>query len=184
MTVTRTSADGLLQDWRNRTRLALYAYNSAVNSLRRVERWLGGAAATLGAVAGTVVFATLSISPSFTARLIVGLVTVLAAVLVAIQTFAGFDKRIGAYEEAARQWGRVRRLIEQARLELTDDPATPSAVLTAIRVEIDAVAEQCPNAPGRIWNRTRRQVQNRYTWWERFVSKVKGLGTPGRPRRV
>ena len=172
------AARELLGRWEERARLALFAYNRAANRCRSWQTLLGGATAALAATVGTAVFATLGQSLSLVPRVIVGLVSVSAAVLSAIQTFAGLPDRIATYERAARRFASVRRDVEVLRC------ASPGSLgpadLRELQVRLDHAAEDSPNAPRRLWERTRREMKGEFAWWERVSRLLRGLPPPRR----
>ena len=180
METTRTSDPTyrLLDEWRVRAMLALFAYNRAANRCRRWETFLGGAATILTASIGTAVFATLKSDVDFAARLIVGTASVAAAVLSAIQVFAALPGRIEQYEKAARRFGAIRREIEETQALAALGQDLSAQVLDNLRSTLDDAADNSPNAPSRIWARTRRHVKGEYTWWERGYRKLSGLHPP------
>jgi hypothetical protein len=113
---TPMSPDELLQAWREQAALALYSYTRAGSRCRAWDTRLGGLIAVLMAVIGTSVFATLETKDvSLAPKIIVGLISVAAAVVAGIQTLATLSKRAFKYERAARTYGAIRREIEEIR---------------------------------------------------------------------
>ncbi len=175
----RVDVDRLLHDWQNRALLGLFAYNRAATRCRLWNARLGLLVATLTAVVGTSVFATLHENVSLPARIGVGLLSLLATVLAGVQTYAELPQAITEYEKAARRFGAVRREIEEARLLLNNlDEAEVFALVANLRCGLDRVADESPNAPGRLWEKTRRHVKGAYTRWERQAARLRGLPPP------
>jgi hypothetical protein len=159
--------------------LGLFAYNRAATRSHTWNARLGLLVAILTAVVGTSVFATLQEDVSLSARISVGLISLLATVLAGVQVYAKLPEAITEYEKAARRFGAVRREIEEARLRLSSLNEDEVLVLVAtLRGRLDQVAEESPNAPGRLWERTRRHVKGEYTWWERLGVRLRGLPPP------
>jgi hypothetical protein len=171
-----TPTDSLLATWQERALLALFAYNRAANRCRTWNTGIGLVVAVLSAVVGTSVFASFGQSVSTRAKILVGSISLLAAVMSGIQAFAALPQRIDEYEKAARRFGIIRREIEQIR---TLTPASQiENELSRMRAALDAAAEVSPNAPRNIWNKTRRHVKGEYTWWEVLLRRLRGLPVP------
>lgn len=107
----------LLFGWERRATRALVAFNRAASRCRTWDVLLGGGSALLTAAVGTAVFVSLEHSISMSARIAVGLVSVVAALLAGLKTFAGLPGRTEEYERAARLYGRLCREIEQALID-------------------------------------------------------------------
>lgn len=168
--------EALLREWQSRAALALFAYNRAANRARRLHVTLGGTVAALTAAIGTSVFATLEQDVGTAARIVVGLVSVSAAVLAGVQAFASLPARIDDYERAARRYGDLRRRIELTRARAQVDEST----LEELRRALSDAAENSPNAPPSIWNRTRREMRGEFAWWHRVRARLAGRPAPSR----
>lgn len=172
--------DDLLREWQSRASLALYAYNRAATRCRAWDTRLGGLIAILTAIVGTSVFATLQNDVSVGAKIAVGLVSVLAALVAGVQAFATLSKRAFEYERAARSYGAIRREIEEMRLVHRDDPEALAACVRTLRSRLDDAAREAPNAPPGIWNRTRNEMKGEFTRLHRWQRAVRGLPPPNK----
>jgi hypothetical protein len=174
---TREEADALLFTWERRTMLAVFAHSRSANRCAAWDTRLGSASVILTAVVGTSVFASLQRDLSTGARIAVGILTVAAAAASAVHVFAALPDRKAAYERASRRHAAVRRRIEttRARLGIAGNNADVWQEVEGIREEMDAVAASSPNAAGRIWNRTRRQMKGEFTRWEHLVARLRGV---------
>jgi len=77
--------------------------------------WLGIPAVILSTVVGTAVFATLeNQSVGITARVIIALVSIAAAVLAGLQTFLRMSETAAAHGQAGDWYASIKRDIEQA----------------------------------------------------------------------
>jgi hypothetical protein len=164
-----------LAHWQERALVAFFAHNSAADRCKAWDTRLGGAVAILTAVVGTSIFATVDNDPSTAAKIVAGVVTVAAAIASGIQAFAGLSKRIEDYQQAARRYGSIRREIEQLRATFAQNGAVPDAQVTRIRTLLDTAAENSPNAPKRIWLKSRRHTRGEFTVWERLSDRLRGL---------
>ncbi len=167
--------DQLLAHWQERALVAFFAHNSSADRCKAWDTRLGGTVAILTAVVGTSIFATLNKDPSTAAKIGAGVVTVAAAIASGIQAFAGLSKRIEDYQQAARRYGSIRREIEQLRATADKAGAVPSEEVTRIRNLLDIAADNSPNAPKRIWLKSRRHTRGEFTVWERLGDRLRGL---------
>lgn len=152
-TSERFEADALLLTWERRAILAAIPFS-------------------LGSV-----FAALQKDFSTFARVIVGILTVAAAASSAVHVFAALQDRKAAYERAARRHASVRRRIESVRAELAARGGldTEWKKIGEIKEEMDYVAASSPNASGRLFDKTRRQLKGEFTRGERMWAWIKGL---------
>src|SRR3954465_14441285 len=96
------ATDALLQDWHNRAAAAQHAHYMLAHRLRRRNLGLGIPAVVFSTVVGTSLFASLTQEHvNISVRIIIGCVSVLAAVAAALQTFLRFAERAAQHVTAA-----------------------------------------------------------------------------------
>jgi hypothetical protein len=180
------NADLLFLVWERRSSLAAIAHSRSANRCAAWHSRLGGTSVFLTAAVSSSVIAALQWEFGTVARLGVALLTVCAAGVAAVHTFAALADRRAAHETASRKHAAVRRRIETARAQLAckESQAGVWKEVDEIRGAMDTVAASNPNASGRIWDRVRRQMKGEFTRRERFWVRVKGLplapiGMPG-----
>ena len=79
-----------------------------------------------------------------------GIISVLAAMLGALQTFLGFSDRAAKHRESASRYGAARRRIEEI-LAITGGESIPPEEIKLVRKEIDNISAEAPNVPDKIW---------------------------------
>ena len=178
------SFEDLLDDWHGRAEIATKAFNLAANRCVRWHLILGLIVVSLTAIVGTTTFSQLNEdgNTSATLKILLGGLSVAAAVLVAVQTFAGLADRAVAYRDAARRFASVRREIEELRTAAAEGMKLGLSDVEAIRARMDDAAAVSPNAPHAIWERTRRRQQDNPTRAERAWRRLRGLKRPERRR--
>jgi hypothetical protein len=111
----------------------------------------------LTAFVGTAVFASLtSAAVTVEMRIFVGLMSVAATVSAALQRFVRYAERAEKHRSAGARYGAVRRRLEA--VFAGDADARDGHYLTAIRDELDRLAEDSPNVPPHIFYRTQRTL--------------------------
>lgn len=134
-------------------------YQAAELAERR-HRALGVAATALSAVVGTSIFATVTEEPPVIAHILAGIASVVATVLMALQTFLRYDERAEKHRLAGAAYARLRRELDAFLLETATDPdrETSLAKLAALRRRLSEIAEGRPLIPTRAYKRGRNQI--------------------------
>ena len=103
----------LVLAWLRRARESQMAHYEMANVLSRRSQWLGVPVILITAIVGTSVFASIAAEPiAVEAKVVVGLLSVFAAVLSSLQTFFKFSERAEKHRAFAARYGAVRREIE------------------------------------------------------------------------
>ena len=145
-------AQRVLDGWYRRARASQFAHYTAASRYAILNRLLGIPSIALSAAAGTALFASLQKdTASVGLRLALGLVSVLAAVLAALQTFLAFGERADKHRGAGSTYGAIRREIEQLHAVPPRTANGVEAVMTRLRERLDAAAEKAPDVPDRTW---------------------------------
>lgn len=146
----------LLENWLRRLRESQFAHYEAAKSLSRSNYTLGIPAVILSTFVGTSIFASLGETLTPSIQIFVGIISVLAATLSAVQTFLGFSERAAKHREVASRYGSARRRIEEI-LAVSGESVTPQEIST-LRREIDSIAAEAPNVSDGIWTRTEKKL--------------------------
>ena len=140
----------LVLAWIRRAREAQFAHYEHADALSRRERWLGLPVILITAIVGTSVFASVSAQTVSTeAKLAVGLLSVLAAVLSSLQTFFKFAERSEKHRTAAVRFSAIRRRLEM--LYAQNRTTYDKDYLDTLRESLDALAQESPNVPAKIY---------------------------------
>jgi len=147
-----TDTERLLRDWHNRASAASEAHYRLANRCRRRNVALGVPVVVFSTIVGTSLFATLNdANVSSRARLVIGAVSVAAAVLAALQTFLRFAERAERHVVAADWYAAVRRGTDEV-LALPSAAREPPALhLPKVRKEMSRVGQQAPEIPAPMW---------------------------------
>jgi hypothetical protein len=147
----------LLRDWSARASASAETHFATAADLARRNVLLGVPVVVLTTFVGTSVFATLEQTVGLELRIMVGLVSVLAAVLASLQTFLRFAERAERHRAAGERWAAINREIaEMVALHPTylASRGDPKQYLDELRRRMDEIAAESPPMPSRAWGRT------------------------------
>lgn len=158
-----TEQTDLLKRWHAHVVAAQHAHYLLTTRLRRANLWIGIPAVVASAVVGTSLFATLAESDGTTLnlspelRVAIGSLSVIAAVLAAVQTFLGFAKRAEQHVQAADWYAAIRRKIEQVLTFQPADRGDPKKVLDEIRSDMNKASQTYPEIGEETWHSVARR---------------------------
>ncbi len=146
----------LLARWGGRAAAAQHAHYFLAARLKRRNLFLGIPVVVTSAVVGTSLFATLADSSSDAAppglRFGIGMLSVIAAVLAAIQTFLRFAERSERHVQAGDWYSAIKRQIDQLEAFAPDGRGDPRDVLDGIRKELNKAGQTYPAIGERTWH--------------------------------
>jgi hypothetical protein len=152
----RTAVEMILGGWHNKCRRNRTANYLAANAYSRKHVKFGVVAVSLSAIVGTGVFASLGKQVNPTIQILVGGMSVAAAVLAALQTFLKHGDRASSHRQAAARYGALVRQIET--LLATSKNILSTEVLDELRTKMDKLAQETPQLPEHIWKRSLKEV--------------------------
>ena len=136
----------LLGGWNERAQGAQRTHAVTAQRFERLHWILGVPVVVLTAVAGTSVFAALGQEVSLSARIAVAAVSILAAVLAALQTFLRYSERAESHRRSAAGFASFRRELEITNVKLKRDPAAiPDALLASLQQRLDGLLGNAPS---------------------------------------
>ena len=136
----------------------------AARHFERVDLALGVATALTATISGTTAFAQLGEragqqGASLWSQVLVGVFGILAAALAALQTFFRSSELAARHKQAAVKFGQLRRELEETRaLGLPTECEKCAQVLTAFRQRWNAVDDESPPVPHRIYQKQKAAV--------------------------
>jgi hypothetical protein len=148
--------EDVLDSWKRRAWASQIAHYKVASRLRVWSRLIGLPTVILTTVVGTSIFATIdqkTVDVDVRVRVIVGAITIGAAVFSGIQTFFGFAQRADQHVLAADWYSSIRRHIEQVKGTPRDWRHDPNEVLDSIRKEMNQVGSQFPEIGQRTWKK-------------------------------
>ena len=146
----------LAREWGRRAAAAQHAHYFLATNLHRRNLALGIPVVILSAIVGTSLFASLAApTESFPLRLriAVGTVSLLAAVLAAIQTFLRFAERSERHAQAADWYSAIRREIDELLALPPDKRGESKRTLDGLRKEFNKAGQAYPPIGESTWHR-------------------------------
>lgn len=129
--------------WYERTSTVAYRHYQSAQRYSRLNFIFGLPTVIFATIVGTSVFATLQSKPEYWWQVAVGLMSIAAAILSALQSFLGFSDKAEKHRAAGSRYNMVGRELE---LWLSR-PQEDLERLEAIRQRIDALAQESPHIP-------------------------------------
>jgi hypothetical protein len=145
----------LADAWYSRVVWTQHGHYVAALHFTRRHRLLGGLTVLFTAAVGTSAFATISKQVDLSA--LTGALSVLAALLAALQTFLSYGERADKHRVAGASYGVVGRSFELllARPELNHEN------LEKLKERLDALALECPHIPDEVHKRMKKNPPDR-----------------------
>jgi hypothetical protein len=156
---------GLLEDWHRRVTTAQFGHQRQADRFRVLSLVVGIPVVVLTTLVGTSAFAAVTHGASKTARLLVGVVSILAAVLASIQTFLGYGQSAERHRIAGARYASLRRSTEDALGR--HDPS----FLDRLRTEMDKVGAASPQIGRRIWKKAQEDADDAISRWRHAEGK-------------
>lgn len=119
---------------------------------------LGVPAAIVSAIVGTAIFSTLgSTKANLTAQICAGLLSLLATMLVSLQTFFNFSEVAAKHRDAAASYEVVRHkldwfILAHCDVDEAEDLEKPLSTLLEIATSMDEIRRTAPAIPDRVYD--------------------------------
>jgi len=143
------AVEELLQDWRNRVYAAQASHYALADRFRALNYLVGIPAIVFSSVVGTALFAGLEKDSPRT--FFIASVSIVSAVLAALQTFLRFAERVSQHATAGDWYSAIRRDIEQLLHLRPEDRGVPKACLDEIRKAMNQAGQNSPELSNREW---------------------------------
>jgi hypothetical protein len=153
--------DVLIEEWFRRVRVNQHIHYMCANLFSRLHLMLGIPTMVFATAVGTALFVSIEKEATGRIKIIVGLVSLLAAVLSSLQTFLGLSERAEKHRATSARYGAVRRRLELLKTLPRTDQRETSIALAEIKTEIDHIADASPEVPKHVQLRARKDVAAR-----------------------
>lgn len=129
--------------WYERASVVAYRHYQTAQRYSRWNFWFGLPTVIFATVVGTSVFATLQVKPDFWWQVAVGVMSIVTAILSALQSFLGFNDKAEKHRTAGSRYNMVGRELELWLAQPQEDLGR----LESIRQRIDTLAQESPHIP-------------------------------------
>lgn len=133
-------------EWYHRAATVAHGHYRAALRFSKLNYWFGFPSVALATIVGTSVFATLQSKPEIWWQITVGMMSIAAAILSALQSFLGYSDKAEKHRAAGAKYNAVGRELE---LWLAVDQESIEKLET-IRQRIDALAQESPHIPASV----------------------------------
>ena len=153
-----TSIRDLVCTWLRRARESKVAHYEMANRLGRRAQWFGLPVILITVVVGTSSFASIAEGAvSTAAKIAVGLLSVLATILSALQTFFKFSERAEKHRRCGAQYGAIERELEAMIAE--EGSHIDANYVSSLREKLDRLAEDSPHVPWQVFVDDRKSLR-------------------------
>lgn len=144
-------AEIIITDWFRRTRESQMTHYSCANHFSRLNYWIGIPTIVFSTAVGTAIFASFEEQAVSEYKVLLGLVSIFASVLAALQTFLNFSDRAEKHRLAGSGYASVRRDLELLKSFPENDQIKLEEKLKEIKLKMDHLAESSPRIPEKIF---------------------------------
>lgn len=148
------SVKPLLDEWHDKARQLQYQHYQSAKRFGKLNFYLGIPVVIFSTFVGTSVFAALQQKPDARLQILVGLISVVAAILAGLQTFLGYAERTEKYRVAGVKYGAIAREIETARVLPPEQAEEVKHLLDNVKKSMNDLAESSLPIPDVILRRT------------------------------
>lgn len=148
----------VLSQWYERISVVAVGHYRAALKYSKFHFWLALPTVALSAVVGTAVFATLQQQSCFWLQLLVGAMSVLAAILTALQSTLRYQELAEKHRGAGAKYNSVGREIEL----MMALPEIDIARVEELRARIDFLAQESPHIPQSVHEHMRVEQVNQW----------------------
>ena len=139
----------LVTQWLNGLALLHRGHFTAAKACEQKNIYLGVPVIVLSTIVGSAVFASIQSTSTTSAKIVVGALSITAAIFSGLQTFLKFSERAERHKITATKYGILRRELEQS-IALASDQIPEKAFLDSLRTRWDSLDEESPTLPTRL----------------------------------
>jgi hypothetical protein len=147
------SPEKILAQWHRGIRICHIKHKMAATHFSRLNRIYGIPVVVLSTVVGTTAFSTVKAAVDPPIQILVGLLSVAAAVLASLQTFLSFSELAERTRATAARYGKLRRDVEHVQAFLSHHADDLPNLMKTFKERWDHLSQEAPEVPERIHNR-------------------------------
>ncbi len=150
----------LLEQWHKGLRIAHKAHQQAAVKFERNGRWLGAATVIASTIVGTSLFADASSSLDTAWKISAGVLSLVAAILSAIQGTLKFSETAALHRSAAQRYGPLRREVEEMIATSGAGGNVEPSRISDLRKRWDEIDADAPSVPQDLYDAVVASLQS------------------------
>ncbi len=135
----------LLQSWRNELNILLQAHYIRSISIRRMNYFLGLPVILILMLVSSYIFFTINHNPNFWVKMLAGMLLLLCAILVSLQTFLKYSEQAENHRNASARYQSLHHSVDQLLAFPPKDEITLVAWCDRLRDRWDELNLEAPN---------------------------------------
>lgn len=145
----------LVERYRIRAHRFSRAHYLAAKQASAMNYRLGVPVVVLSTTVGTTLFSSITASRNTLLVVLAGLLSLVSAVLAALQTLFRFGERADSHRIAGASYAEVKRKLDLLKLQLavTPDLSTGLRLVIELTEDLSALQKQSPDIPDRLYDR-------------------------------
>lgn len=143
----------LIQEWHAGIRISVLAHYECSKLYEAYHRLLGYPTVILSALAGTAFVSTLNDSSVWWARSFAVVLSLAVTVFVSLQTFLRYSERAEKHKNAATEFGKLRRELEQIIAFTPEGGTVPESEMKSVRIKWGELSTHAPSIPNQVYSR-------------------------------
>ena len=148
----------ILNQWLNGIKINDIAHRRAAAYYKNLGRVLGIPVTVFTIVTGTIIFSTLGSSENDQILLVVGFISLIAAIMSGLQTFLNYEELSVRHQASGIKYGYLRRHVDEI-LCFSHDPEQLQKIMQEIREEWNRIEEESPTIPQRFHDKALKFVK-------------------------
>ena len=149
----------LLEQWHRGLRIEHKSHIRAAAKFERDGRWLSIAALVASTVVGTSLFTDVNSPLSSRWKITAGVLSLVAAVLSAIQGSLKLGEQATLHRTASQRYGTLRREVEEVIAEATAGGTITREIVADLRKRWDEIDADAPNVPQKLYDTVSTSMQ-------------------------
>lgn len=155
------SQDKIIHQWYVGVRIRHKAHYILASDYEKKNLKFGVPIVILSSIAGTSIFASLESSPETWIKILIGCLSITAAVLASLQTFLDYNKQAERHKNAGTKYGTLRREIEERISLLDSENITDKKFIEDFRKKWDALDQESPTIPSKVYDEYKKYYERK-----------------------
>ena len=154
----------LVNQWQKGVRLRHISHNRAASSFKTKYQRLGVVTTVLSTLAASSIFASFADSEKIVWLITAGIISILTAVVNAINTFLSYGELAEKHRQAANGYGELRRFFETETLDAESLALDElKELLEIFNQKLSELEKSVPEIPQKLYNTVKKELDRKKT---------------------